>query len=83
MKDFEFELDYKAFGEQVLRSKDLEKILKEYADNIRDHCGDGYESSSTKGRLIDLAMVWPATYEARLDNSENNTLLKAMGEVRE
>jgi hypothetical protein len=63
----------------LLKSSEAMALAQEYADMIRNRCGAGYETSQYVGRLRARVSVFPATREARLDNYENNTLLKARG----
>ena len=78
MKSIKFELNTKGFMEQVLKSNGMQEAVQNATDGIRSRCGDGYEASTTLGRNRVLGMVWPDTYEAMVDNSDNNTLLKAV-----
>lgn len=63
---------------ELLRSDEMESMLAKKASDIRDRCGDGYESDSYKGKNRAKATVWTATPDAMRDNSKNNTLLKGM-----
>lgn len=62
----------------LLRSEEMRAICAEQARDIRDRCGEGYETDSYTGKNRVNAMVWPSTAKARQDNTHNNTLLKAM-----
>lgn len=73
-----FWLDTKAFGEIVMKSPELQDLLGQTALEVAERCGDGYKASSTVGKVMALAMVWPGTPEAVVDNEENNTLLKSI-----
>lgn len=70
------QLDKDAFRDQVLRSDNLRRILDDKAKEIASRCGDGYRSKSSIEENRAMAMVWTSTQEAKLDNEENNTLLK-------
>ena len=63
---------------QMLRSPEVLTALGNAADEITGRCGDGYESGSSVGRERALAYARAATKEARQDNHDNNTLLKAV-----
>lgn len=78
MSKVKFELD-RAGVREMLQSQAAMSICKEYADSIRNGAGDGYEVSTYVGKNRVNASVRAATYEARKDNYENNTLLKALG----
>lgn len=72
-----FKLDYKGVGE-LLKSEPMQKVLSDYATNIRNRCGDGYEQDIYVGKNRANAMVSATTYQAKKDNMDNNTLLKAV-----
>ena len=72
-----FKLDYKGVGE-LLKSEAMQTILNEYATNIKNRCGDGYEQDIYVGKNRANAMVSATTYQAKKDNLDNNTLLKAV-----
>lgn len=77
MNKFRFELDTAGVRE-LLRSEAAKKMCAEYASAVRARCGDGYETDTFTGKNRVNASVWAATAEAREDNSNNNTLLKAL-----
>lgn len=62
----------------MMKSDGMQKILSEKASTIRERCGDGYEQDIYVGRNRANAMVRAETYEAKKDNAENNTILKAV-----
>lgn len=68
----------KAGVRELLKSKEMQKVLKEKADGIKARCGDGYEQDMMVGKNRAKAMVWADTPKAISDNSENNTILKAV-----
>lgn len=73
-----FKLNYKGVGE-LLKSEAMQTVLNEYATNIKNRCGDdGYEQDIYVGKTRANAMVSATTYQAKKDNLENNTLLKAV-----
>lgn len=78
MSKVRFELN-KAGVRELLRSQEMMTVCKEYADRIRSRAGAGYEVSTYVGTNRVNASVYADTYEARRDNYENNTLLKARG----
>lgn len=63
---------------ELLKSEEMQAILREKATDIKNRCGDGYESDHHVGKNRANAMVWANTAEAKKDNSENNTILKAV-----
>lgn len=64
---------------QLLRSQEMQDICKQEAQTIANSCGDGYGVDSYTGKNRCNAMVWADTREAKRDNLENNTLIKAVG----
>lgn len=63
---------------EFLCSEEVQKLVKDYADEIQQRAGDGYESSVYVGRFRARASVKAMTRKAKQDNLKNNTLLKAM-----
>lgn len=78
MSKVKFELN-RAGVRELLRSQEALNVCRTYADAIRNRAGEGYEVSTYVGTNRANASVSAATYEARRDNYENNTLLKARG----
>lgn len=74
------ELDYKAVREVILKGDNVLAECLKHARRIAANCGSGYATDTyTNGKTRNNASVWPITPEARNDNYENNTLLKAAG----
>lgn len=78
MSKVKFELN-RAGVRELMRSQEATNVCKTYADAIRTRAGEGYEVDTYVGKNRANASVYAATYEARKDNLENNTLLKARG----
>ena len=78
MSKVKFELN-RAGVRELLRSQEAMEVCKTYANAIQSRAGNGYEVDTYAGRNRVNASVYAATYEARRDNMENNTLLKARG----
>ena len=72
-----FKLDRKGVRE-MLKGPEMMDAIKQTTNAIQSRCGHGYFTSTKIGRNRALGMVYAGTYEAKLDNSENNTLLKAL-----
>lgn len=72
-----FKLNYKGVG-KLLKSEAMQTVLSEHATNIKNRCGDGYEQDIYVGKSRANAMVSATTYQAKKDNMDNNTLLKAV-----
>jgi hypothetical protein len=73
----QFKLNHKGVSE-LMKSEEIQEVLKGYATNIRDRCGNGYEQDMHVGKNRANAMVSATTYQAKSDNLKNNTLLKAV-----
>lgn len=63
---------------ELLRSEEMMAICKEHADKALSNLGEGYEVTTHTGRNRVNAEVAAVSYEAKLDNSRNNTILKAI-----
>ena len=64
---------------ELLKSREAMAVCRQYADAIQARAGDGYEVTEYVGKNRVNASVYAATVEARQDNYQNNTLLKARG----
>ena len=72
------ELNHEAVGE-MLKSSEMQELIKSYADEIAKRAGEGYTSDTYNAGSRVIASAYTETEEAMEDNLENNTLLKAMG----
>ena len=63
---------------ELLRSKEMMAICEEYANNALGRLGSGYEVTTHVGRNRVNAEVAAVSYEAKKENSENNTILKSI-----
>ena len=77
MSKTKFELDRKGVAD-LMKSGDMQKVLKGYATGIRNRSGAGYEQDIHVGKNRANARVWADTSQAKKDNSDNNTLLKSV-----
>ena len=73
------ELNHEAVGE-LLKSSEMQELVKSYADEIAKRAGEGYASDTYNAGSRVIASAYTETEEAMEDNLENNTLLKAMGQ---
>lgn len=73
-------LNYKGVQE-LLKGDTMRNCLDEYADRVMKQLDDGYE---VEHRETDRAVVsvGAVTAKARVQNSKNNTLLKALGAAK-
>lgn len=78
MSKVKFELDRNGVRD-LLRSSEALAVCKGYADSALARAGEGYEVTTYVGINRVNASVHAETYEARKDNYDNNTLLKALG----
>lgn len=78
MSKVRFELN-RAGVREMLRSNGAMSVCQSKATEVRSRVGDGYEITTYVGRNRVNASVHAATFEARKDNSDHNTLLKALG----
>lgn len=65
---------------ELLKSNEMEAVLREKARKVRDRAGDGFEDDIYSGRNRANAMVKASTYQANRRNREENTLLRALFE---
>lgn len=77
MSKFIFKLNRSGVAE-LMKSQAMQSVLKEHAKTIKERAGDGYEQDIYIGKNRANAMVKAESFKARKDNSENNTLLKAV-----
>ena len=77
MSKVKFKLNRSGVAE-LMRSSAMQAVLREYATSVRNRCGDGYEQDMYVGKNRANAMVSAGTYAAKLDNMQNNTILKAV-----
>lgn len=64
--------------QQLLKSAEVQALIEEITETVADNAGDGYEANYRVGKFRYIGEVKAETYEARKDNSKNNTLLKAL-----
>lgn len=78
MAKVKFELNREGVR-QLLTSPEMMSVCSEYANRALNGLGDGYEVSTFTGKNRVNAEVAAVSYKARKENSENNTILKAIG----
>lgn len=62
----------------LLKGAEMQGILKEQAAAVAARCGSGYESRVGVAKKRAVADIYPATADARRDNSRHNTLEKSL-----
>jgi len=77
MSKKKFKLNRQGVAE-LMKSAAMQEVLNKYATGIRNRCGDGYTQDIYVGKNRANAMVSAETYQAKRDNLENNTILKAV-----
>lgn len=77
MTKLEFKLNRKGVAE-LMKSGNMQDVLNGYATGIKNRAGSGYQQDIHVGKNRANARVWADSAEAKKDNSENNTILKAL-----
>ena len=72
------ELNRSEVSKQTLKGEGTVSLCQRLAKDMQSRAGEGYETSTFKGRNRVNVSVGAGTKEAYKDNMENNTLLKAM-----
>lgn len=72
------ELNRSEVSKQILKGEGTVNLCQRLAKDMQSRAGDGYETSTFKGRNRVNVSVGAGTKEAYKDNMDNNTLLKAM-----
>ena len=72
-----FELN-KEGVKSLMQSPEMLSICKQYANNAQARLGEGYEVTTHTGKTRVNAQVAAVTYEAKKDNADHNTILKAV-----
>lgn len=71
-------LNREAVKNQLLKSDEMKNICKQFANDISQRAGSGYEVSTYTGSNRVNAQVFASTYRAKRDCIENNALLRAL-----
>lgn len=80
MANVEFKLNLQGLNE-LMKSPEMQAVLDEAGDRVCAIAGDGYVTSSRTGNYIGFCNIYPDDSKAAKDNSQNNTLLKALSSV--
>lgn len=70
-------VNYAGVG-QLLKSKEMQDMLESRASEIKNRCGDGYETDTYIAGTRVIASVYTGDFDAMRDQKNNNTLLKAL-----
>lgn len=74
---FKFELNRDGVR-QLMQSPEMLSVCKSYADRALGTLGHGYEVTTMTGKTRVNAQVAAVSYQAKKENSENNTILKSL-----
>lgn len=77
MSKFKFELN-RAGVRELMRSDAMKDIVSSHAKSAQQRLGSGYATDSYVGKNRVNAMVFADTEQAVNENSETNSLLKAV-----
>ena len=82
MAKVKFKLNLAGLNE-MMKSGEMQTVLNNAASQIAASAGPGFEIETAHPiSFVAIAAVHAETAEAKRDNSENNTLLKATGGVK-
>lgn len=73
-----FKVNYSGVG-ALLKSSEMQNVLARYGDQVMSKLPAGYEMEISQTEERAKVRISAKSYLARLDNSKNNTLLKALG----
>lgn len=77
MAKVKFELNRSGVRE-LMKSKEMEKVVNEYANSALGRLGEGYEVSTYSGLTRVNAEVSAETFAAKRENLKSNTIIKAV-----
>lgn len=63
---------------ELMKSAEMQAVLRDKATAIRNQCGAGYEQDIYVGKNRANAMVSAETIKAKRSNAKHNVLLKAV-----
>ena len=77
MAKVKFELNREGVRE-LMKSKEMTSGLEAIAGNVLSRLGEGYSTNTYVGRNRVNVEVKADTFQARRENAQNNTILKAV-----
>ena len=77
MSKIKFKLN-RAGVKTLMQSDEMQAVLKDEASAIANRCGNGYDHDIHVGKNRANARVYADSIIAKIDNSKNNTILKAV-----
>lgn len=78
MSNVKIEVNYKGVG-ALLRGSEVREMVDSIGAGIAARAGDGYGKRTHYTKQRSICNVFADSKEAKQDNLEHNTLLKAMG----
>lgn len=66
---------------EYMKSNEMKAACEERANTARAKLGEGYKVTSMSGKTRCNASILAESKEAKRENRENNTILKAVGEL--
>lgn len=63
---------------RLLKSQEMQNVCKTVGLSVANRCGKGYAVGTHVADTRAYSVVYAASNTAKLDNSRNNTLLKAV-----
>lgn len=82
MSKVRFKLNLRGLND-IMKSPEMQAVIGSAAAQMKAAAGDNYEVETPHPiSFIAIASVRTGNYKARLDNSKNNTLLKAAGRTK-
>lgn len=81
MANFDFQLNLAGLNE-LMKSAEMQSVLEDAGQRVASAPGGSYGSRVHTASFVSICNVFPADKKAAIDNSKNNTLLKALGSVR-
>ena len=76
-KNVRFELNRQGVRE-LMQSDEMMAVVSRLSNESLATLGDGYEVTTLVGKTRVNAEIAAVTYQARKENSENNTILKSL-----
>lgn len=64
---------------ELLRSREMMAVCEQHANKALARLGEGYVVTTMTGKNRVNASIYAESYQAKKENSENNTILKALG----
>jgi hypothetical protein len=77
-KKIDFELNLAGLNE-LMKSPEMETILRETAEAVAQSCDGEYAASVHQASYVAIANVYPASKDEYWRNLKTNVLLKALG----